>query len=171
MTTPQPSKLMALLNLLEEEARQYEAVCHKLQEKQDVLITGKPKKLPRLDQELTAITHKAKQLEKQRMGLMSELGHHQKPLTQLIETLEPKAASEFRKCQTHLVQAVQNSRRMNQDTRDLLQLSLQWIQATVELIASVITPEAASYSASGNKSGHKKTNATAPVQSTVSHSA
>ena len=165
-------RLVALLNLLEEETRQYEAASKKLLEKQDILITGKPKKLPKLDQELTAISHKTKQLEKQRLAIMAELGKPNHTLSQLIETLEPKAAAAFIPCRDRLLHAAQDAKRKNQDTRDLLQLSLQWIQDTVELIAKVLTPEASSYSAKGNKAGTKHHQASTQLtQSTINHSA
>jgi len=166
-------KLAALLHLLEEETRQYEAASAKLREKQDILISGKPKKLPRLDQELTAISHKTRQLEQQRLSLMAELGHPNQNLSHLIADLEPQAAATLTPPRDRLVKAVQETTRLNQDTRDLLQLSMQWIQDTVELIANVLTPEAASYNAQGNKAGgaKHKANPSDPGQSTINHSA
>jgi len=166
-------QLVALLNLLEEETRQYEAASVKLREKQDVLIANTPKKLPRLDQELTAISHKTRQLEQQRLSLMSELGHPNQTLSQFITALDPQTAATFIPSRDRLLKTAQETTRLNQDTRDLLQLSMQWIQDTVELIANVLTPEAASYNAQGNKaSGSKhKANPTGPAQSTINHSA
>lgn len=171
-TTHAPHQLLALLNLLEEETRQYEAITSKLQEKQAILIANQPKKLHRIDQELTAISQKAKHLEKQRLGLIQDLGYPKHTLSQFIGQLEPETASTFIPCQARLIRAAEDVRRMNQDTRDLLQLSLQWIQDTVELIASVVTPEAASYTAQGGKTGpQQKSLQSSAVQSTVNHSA
>jgi len=164
-------KLLALLNLLEDETRQYEAVTSKLQDKQEILIANQPKKLHRVDQELTVISQKTKNLEKQRLELLKDLGYPNHTLSQFIEQLEPTAASTFIPCQNRLIRAAEDVRRMNQDTRDLLQLSLQWIQDTVELIASVITPEAASYTAQGGKTGQKQSVQSSALQSTINHSA
>jgi chromosome segregation ATPase len=166
-------RLVALLHLLDDETHQYESAVHKLREKQDILIAGKPKLLGRIDQELMAISHKATQLEKKRMALMAELGHPNQTLTQLIETLEPKAASAFMAGKDRLLRAAQDAHRQNHDTQDLLNLSLQWIQDTVELISSVLNPEASSYTAQGSKSGAKSNPNATPnaLQSTVNHSA
>ena len=170
-TTHASHKLLTLLNLLEEETRQCEAVTSKLQEKQEILITNQPKKLHRVDQELLAISQKAKNLEKQRLELLKELGYPNQTLTHFIAQLEPTAASTFIPCQNRLIRATEDVRRVNQDTQDLLQLSLQWIQDTVELIASIVTPEAASYNAQGGKTGQKQSVPSSAMQSTVNHSA
>ncbi len=172
-TSPATHQLVSLLNTLDEETAQYEAVVQKLREKQDILIAGKPKLLGRIDQELMAISRKAAQTEQKRMTLMAALGHPNHTLSQLIETLEPKAASEFSRSRDQLMRAALDARQQNQDTQDLLNLSLQWIQDTVELIANVLTPEAASYTAQGNKAGgkHKGQSTPAALQSTVNHSA
>jgi hypothetical protein len=62
--------------------------------------------------------------------------------------------------------------RLNQDTSELLNLSIQWIRETVEVIANAITPEGSSYTAHGNKAQAQNPGATiAPVQSTIIRSA
>jgi hypothetical protein len=170
--TANRQQLLTLLNLLEEETRQYEAVSAKLREKQDILVANTPKKLPRLDQELTAIGHKARQLEQQRQGLMGDMGYPNHTLSQLIGEMDPQTAATFIPCRDRLRHAAHEAKRLNQDTRDLLELSMQWIQDTVELIANALTPEASSYNAQGNKAGTRNSTAqTTPVQSTINHSA
>ena len=178
-TVPTPNTSLAnhplatLLTVLDEETTQYETVVQKLREKQDILIANKPKLLGRIDQELMALSRKAAQTEGKRRTLMSELGYPNHTLSQLIETLEPKAATIFSRSRDRLMRAALDARQQNGDTQDLLNLSLQWIQDTVELIASVLSPEAASYTAQGNKAGGKnKGQGTPPtLQSTVNHSA
>ena len=167
--------MLALIRLLEEETRQYEHLRHKLYEKQNILIAGKPGKLTAIDRELTSVGQKAKTLEKQRLELMNKLGQPENTLSQFIHKLEshqPKAAADLRRCRERLLSTVHDTQRANRDTQDLLNLSLQWIHDTVELIASVLTPEAASYTAKGQKLAQSKSPGTSiPAQSTVNHSA
>lgn len=166
-----PDTLNRLQALLEEEIGHYRLAAEKLAVKREILVTNQPQKLLGIDQELLALSRKAAQYEKQRTQLMHELGAPNTRLEVLIHQLEPQYAGQFLRTRDRLIRAVADMERLNQENRDLLSLSLKWIQETVEIIGNVLVPEAASYDAQGGKHKTRKTNASDPIQSTVNHSA
>jgi hypothetical protein len=100
------------------------------------------------------------------------MGYAQCPLSQFIAQLNPVQKAPLNRCRERLLRAIQDVDRLNRDTRDLLDLSLNWIRDTVEVIVNAITPEGASYTAQGSKTNaHNPAAAIAPVQSTVIRSA
>lgn len=164
--------LDALRNVLAEEVRQYETVIEKLVKKKEILVSGKPQTLGQLDRELVSLNQKAVQLEKQRQLIMQSLNCENMTLEKLITHMGPVDARNFSELRYRLRRAVQDVVQLNQESKDLLNLTLKWIHETVEMIASAITPEAASYDAQGAKA--RKTGGASPpggIQSTVSHSA
>ncbi len=181
MTTESPNtlplqigneQLNMLHGILAEEICQYEAVSERLTRKSQVLAANKPKQLAQIDRELLALSRKATQLEQERQRTMTQIGCPNWSLTELIAHLPPKQASRFTQSRERLRQAVQNTADLNRDNRDLLDLSLRWIQETVEIIANALAPEGASYTAQGGKnSTHNTSQAASPLQSTISHSA
>ncbi len=181
MTTENPNtaslqigneQLNLLHGILAEEIYQYEAVSERLTHKSQVLAANKPKQLAQLDRELLALSRKATQLEQERQRTMAKMGCPNWSLTELIAHLPPQQASRFTQSRERLRQAVKNTAALNRDNRDLLDLSLKWIQETVDIISSALAPEGASYTAQGGKNTpHNTSKAASPLQSTISHSA
>lgn len=164
--------LEMLQHVLEEEIHQYEAIIEKLNCKQAVLVEGKPQTLNQIDQELMALSRNALKLEKQRLSLMARMGYPKCSLSAFIAQLQPDQAAALNRRRERLLRAVNDMHRLNQDTSDLLDLSIQWIQETVELIAGALAPEGSSYTAHGNKPhAQNPGTGTAPGQSTIIRSA
>ncbi len=170
---PDDNQLSRLQATLQEEIRQHQLTGEKLVEKKACLLANRPQELARLDQELMLLARKTAQLEVQRMQQLQGMGYPQATLRQFIETLDPRRARPFVDARQRLIRAVDEVARLNQHNRELIDLSLKWIQESVEVIASILTPEAASYSANGLKPKSKGKTITdhTPVQSTVAHDA
>lgn len=164
--------LNILHGILEDEIRQYEAAAEKLTRKNEMLATGKPEGLGKLDRELLTLSQKAAQLEQDRRAIMAKLGHANQTLSDLIPTLPAQQIPRFAHSRERLISAITTADSLNRDNRDLLTISLHWLQETIEIIANAITPEAASYTAQGAKNtAQPNSNAATLPQSTVNHSA
>lgn len=167
-----PETIERLYGILEEEVRQQQAIAEKLAHKSELLASNKPQGLGKLDRELMTLAQKATQLEKQRQAAISELGHAGSTLKNVIPQLPATEVPRFQQVRDRLITTAKATERLNRDNQDLLTLSLQWIQDTVEIIANALTPEAASYNAQGSKVSAQPARKPATIpQSTVSHSA
>ncbi|HEY9746827.1 MAG TPA: flagellar protein FlgN [Oculatellaceae cyanobacterium] len=164
----EPELLDKLYQALEAETEQHQKTVDLLQRKKAVLVTRKPKDLIPIDRELMSISRKSRQLESECREIMAKLGHPDGRLENLIARLDAENVRRFRDVRMRLSRAVQDMGRLNQESRSLLDLSLNWIQETVEIITAAISPEAASYDAQGGKAKNGET--PAPIQSTVNHS-
>jgi chromosome segregation ATPase len=167
-----PALLERLWQTLELETEQYRQAVDALQRKKNALVSRKPQTLLPIDRELMAISRKAAQIGQERQCLMNELGHSEGRLEALIEQVRqyhPEAVGKIRDARQRLLGVIEEMGRLNQESRSLLDLSLKWIQETVDLITSAISPEAACYNAQGGKK--KASGAPPPIQSTVNHSA
>lgn len=166
------AQLNQLHQLLESEIEQYQQAVEALRRKKAALVTRKPQALLPVDRELMAISRKSKQLEEQRQSIMTELGHPDGRLEKLIEQMNlvnPENVSQFQDVRQRLLRTIEDVGQLNQESRGLLDLSLRWIQETVDIITAAISPEGASYNAQGGK--QKGQNHQPPIQSTISHSA
>jgi hypothetical protein len=163
--------LDALHGVLEEEIRQYEAAVQVLTRKKEVLVSGKPQSLGQIDRELLALSQKAGQLEKQRQLIMQSTGCADLTLEKLMLQMEPGDVRIFSVTRERLRRVMQDAARLNQESRDLLDLALHWIQDTVELIADALTPDATSYDAQGSKVRRAGAAPSGETQSTITHSA
>jgi flagellar biosynthesis/type III secretory pathway chaperone len=168
----EPQHLDALSGILEEQIRQYESVLQTLARKRDILVTGQAQDLQTIDRELVSVSHKVAQLEKNRQQLQTTMGCPDWKLEKIIRHLPSPVSRHFSETRHRLLRALKDTERMNRENNDLLTLSMQWIQETLEIIAAAVTPEGASYTAQGNKHRPQNSPATpAPIQSTVNHSA
>lgn len=159
-----------LYRLLETELAQSQLAVDALQRKKMALVASKPQTLLQVDRELQAIARKTRQLEKERQHLMAELGYPKARLETVIETMPSQLGKRFRILREQLLRSIQDAGQLNRESQNLLNLSLAWIQETVEIIANAITPECVSYNAQGGK-GKKGNLLAPPVQSTINHSA
>lgn len=167
-----PERLTALLELLESETRQLEAAREQLNLKRQVLVSGQPQGLVPIDRELMALSKKAGELAKEREALTRQMGWEKQTLKSLIPQMPAQFMPRFTATRDRLQRAALDVERLNRENRDLLTLSLKWVQDTVEVIAATLNPEGASYTAQGSKKGHPKASSNqAPAQSTVIRSA
>lgn len=167
-----PEQLNTLLDLLENETRQLESAREQLNAKQQILVSGKHQQLAAVDRTLMAISKKAQELAKERVELTQRMGCSQQTLKALIPQMPAHYIPRFTSARDHLQRAALDVERLNRENRDLLTLSLQWVQDTVTVIAAALNPESASYTAAGTrKTKQGPTDDQMPVQSTVIRSA
>lgn len=166
---PDAEQLNHLHDLLEAEIDQYRQAVDTLQQKKEALVSGKPQGLIPLDRRLLVISRKTAQMEKQRREAMTALGYPDGRLEQLMANLDQESARRFRQTRDRLLRTAEDMNRLNRESKSLLDLSIAWIQETVDIITAAISPEAACYDAQGNKPG-SNTDQT-PPQSTVNRSA
>lgn len=157
-----------LYEQLRQEAEQQEALAERLAQKNELLVAGQVEALLKLDRELMAEGRKARVLAGRRQELMARMGCPDAPLSRLISRLDGEASARFSGMRDRLRLAVRTVEQRNQDNRDLLALSLNWLQETVNIIANAVAPEGACYTAQGGLPVSDPPNA--PVHSTMSRS-
>jgi malonyl CoA-acyl carrier protein transacylase len=171
-TLNSPEQLTTLLHLLESETRQLEAAREQLNLKRQILVSGQPQGLVAIDRELLALSKKANELSRERETLTQQMGWGQQTLKSRIPTMPAQFAPLFIHARDRLRRTAMDVQRLNQENQDLLNLSLKWVQDTVEVIASALNPEGASYTAQGSKKSKQIiTHDQTAGQSTVIHSA
>ncbi|WP_373533002.1 flagellar protein FlgN [Vampirovibrio sp.] len=167
-----PEQLTRLLQLLEHETRQLEAAKEQLNLKRHVLVSGQPQGLVPIDRELMTLSKKVGEIAREREVLTRQMGWEQHTLKSLIPTMPAQFVPRFTTTRDRLHRTAMDVQRLNQENRDLLNLSLKWVQDTVEVIATALNPEGASYTAQGGKKLKQgPTHDQATGQSTVIRSA
>lgn len=165
----------ALQGILEAEVLQFETIAQKLTLKKESLLASKPRQMVQLDQELLVLSRKSQQLEQQRQDTLAAAGYDHCTLSQVIAQLsktEPKRSNRLSQTREQLLRAVNNTRALNEENRELLAISLNWIQSTVELIVEALNPDCASYTAQGQKSkaGKLDSASQSALKTTINHS-
>lgn len=160
------NRLKELETLLARETETYVLVAGSMRRKKELLVAGHYHDLPKLDQELAMLGQKSAYLEARRLALMESMGHTDTTLKQFIGHLDPCQAKPFMDARQKLLRVVNEVRDLNRNNRKLLNLSIQWVQDTVEVIAQAVSPETASYDAKGKRSANPDKSGL-PVQSTV----
>ncbi|MBY0402758.1 MAG: flagellar protein FlgN, partial [Cyanobacteria bacterium] len=140
--------------------------------KKEAIVHGDIETLSRVDQELVRLYQQNSELEHQRLSLMIQMGYQHKTLNEFIGCLEGNHAQIFKESRIKLNRVLENVKDLNQQNQGLLQLSLKWIENSVETIARLLTPETVAYSSKGDKHGlFSKGENTTITQSTIEHSA
>lgn len=169
MSAHRNQELELLKRILDQEIESYGQVEQKMAEKNQVLIRGNASELSRLDRELIALNQRTIELEKQRISLMMNMGKQNYSLQEFINSLDIHKAAPLIEARQRLNRVIGNVRDLNSQNKRLLEISLKWIETSVETIAQMLTPQGASYDGKGDKS-HRKS-ATNLGQSTINHSA
>ncbi len=161
-----------LKTILTHQEAVYADVEDRIHQKRRVLIEGDVHRLAGIDQELATLAQQVTRLEQERMGLLTRMGYADQPLSEVISRLPVEEAAHLRDLRTRLRARIDNIRTANDQARSLLDLSIKWIEDTVEIIAKVVMPEAASY---GNQNGKcqpgKAPDGGSIISSTVQHNA
>ncbi len=150
-TPPQADQLDQLRALLEKETETYSKVEDALKEKKTILVEGKYKDLPTLDQRLIALGQKSTHLETARLELMQTMGYENHTLASFIDRLHPTQIKPMLDARKNLLRVVGDVQTLNQQTKNLLDMSIQWVEDTVGVIADAVAPEQATYSAQGQR--------------------
>ncbi len=160
---PLKNQLTLLQNLLNQQAEVYSDVEKQMIQKQHILIEGDPNKLASVDQTLAILGQRLTQLENQRIELLEAMGHQDKTLNEVLQTLPQHQTKTLRESRSHLIRSIKNIKIENDKTRSLLNLSIRWVEETVELIANALVPEAGTYNATGVKSNRTINETTGPL--------
>lgn len=161
-----------LKTILTQQEAVYADVEERIHQKRQALIEGSVHQLAEIDQELVSLGQRMSRLEAERMELMSTMGYVNKPLAELIPDLPSEQAAELRDLRIRLRARIYNVRSANDQARSLLDLSIKWIEDTVEVIAKAVMPEAASYGQQNGKyQPGKSVDGGAIIPSTVQHKA
>lgn len=174
MTTPPlltAAQAELLHRVLSEQILQYQAIQTLLERKRDIVVSGQPQDLQAVDRELLSLSHKVAQLEQERQVFQVENGYSDWTLEQLLRQAPLSCVARLREARDQLIRLLQDTEQLNRENRELLSLSLQWIQDTVSVIAKAVEPEGSSYTAQGSKVRKPHGDVVpAALQSTVSHS-
>ncbi len=142
-------------------------IVDKMNHKKGILITGTIDQLPAVDQELIALGQKVANLEQKRIELMVSAGHQDKPLQEVIESLDIQYARALLPLRTELNRVLGDVQALNRNNEQLLELSRQWISETFGLLKNLMTPEGASYDATGGKKAGTTESVMGEIQSTI----
>lgn len=162
-----PEKIQELKALLEKETQTYQDMAKTMMDKKTLLIKGQYKQLGTVDQELASLGNQSVQIEARRMELMSDMGQEDKTLEELIKVMPPQQAQHFIPLRKRLIHVVRDVQDINKQNSRLLELSIKWIEDTVETIAKAVTPQAATYDAKGLQTRKKGSINAMPTQSTI----
>lgn len=169
------NELTELQALLDQEHQILAQMENAMQSKKECLVTNNTPGLMKTDQALMALGQRTAQLEQKRMELLRQMGFADHSLEQLVASLGaqyPEQVRPLRESRLGLRRVMERIQALNRNNQELLALSIQWIESTVELIARQVNPEAASYTANGQKKQNRKQGAEAlNIQSTVIHDA
>lgn len=125
--------------------------------KKQLIIEGDPDRLQAHDQTLHALTQQLTQLENERLTLMKALGYGETHTLEFViqdRQQQPEAqpvCTALQQKRYGLQQLTRSIQKLNLDHKMLLENSLSWIAQTVDILASVLVPEAAAYGANGKK--------------------
>ncbi|MBX2859616.1 MAG: flagellar protein FlgN [Vampirovibrio sp.] len=170
MTSTQHNK--ALKQLLEQQVDLSNQVEAKMLDRKAAIIVGDPQPLGALDEELLTLGRQLEQIEKKRQALMVEMGVESDRLTDVIDTLPPADVAVFQQLHKKLKTVTQNIQEINQSSKTLLELSLKYIEQTVQIIADALLPEGAGYTQTGGKTDAQDTSGVlGQSKSTIEHSA
>lgn len=150
-TNSQDDQLAELATILNQQVELYDTVDNLMQKKRLILVKGNAYELSNIDQKLTTLAQKGSQLEERRIKLLKEMGYHNLSLKEVIQKLSVQQAKTLNPIREQLKRSIQRVQSSNNQTKGLLQLSLNWVADTVELIAKAIAPESASYEQNGRQ--------------------
>lgn len=144
-------EIETLKTILTHQEAIYADVEDRIQQKRKVLIEGDVHQLAGIDQELATLGQQVTRLEQERLELLTRMGYADKPLSEVIARLPVEEASHLRELRIRLRARIDNVRTANDQARSLLDLSIKWIEDTVEVIAKAVMPEATSYGQQNGK--------------------
>lgn len=161
-----------LLEIMEQETRQYKSMSEILTEKKSILLSNQPEKLARLDRQLLQLNKKANQLEAERLTTLSHLGLPEREIfSALGNVLDPVSSGQVQQIQYQLLNAAKEAHQLNQEVKELLHIAFRWLQDTVNIIVNAVIPEGQSYNQNGSKTDKQNKAGQVLSGSTVNHSA
>jgi flagellar biosynthesis/type III secretory pathway chaperone len=139
--------------ILNEEITLYSEMEQYLAQKKQIIIQGDLNRLVQVDDELEKLTQRAQDLEQERIALMVSMGREGDTLRDFIASLETGEDTHLlTHARSQLVEATESIKTLSLTNRDLLTQSIRFIEQSVGVIASILTPEGASYTNLKNSS-------------------
>lgn len=146
MRTPNRIKMEDLKRILNEEIALYNRIEQHLAEKKQHIIQGNLEQLVQVDNELEKLSQQGKVLEQERLALMVSIGREGETLREFIASLESGEDSHLlNQARTRLIETTNSIKTLSKTNRDLLTQSIRFIEQSVNVIASILAPEGASY--------------------------
>lgn len=171
-TVPNREGLEKLKALLDQEIMSYTQVEERLVEKNDCIIQGNTAGLEKADQAINALNHRLQELERNRLNLMIEMGQEKQSLKELINCIDDERAKPLNTARENLCTVVDSVQDLNQTSQSLLDLSLKWVDSSVDMITKLLMPETTAYTATGAKSTARQLPEQVNIiRSTVEHEA
>jgi hypothetical protein len=163
-----------MLNLMETETTCYQKMRDLLIEKKEILLANQPEQLAPIDRQLLQINRQVVLLDKERNELRHQLGFpdYQTLFMALAANISAKETRYMQQARHQLMTSTKEASQLNQEIKQLLKISFQWVQNTIETIVQAVTPEGcSSYTETGNKTSSEAKAGIMLSGSTINHSA
>lgn len=174
MKPPRRIEMEDFKQILDQEIEIHTAMEQYLEQKKTAIIQGDLNTLMAIDDELEKMTQRIRELEKDRVALMVEMGREGETLKTFIASLESGEDSRIlEEARTKLLHATQQIKSLSATNRDLLTQSIRFIEQSVNFIASILAPEGSSYThlQPGRTTGESKPDPQCDIPSTISREA
>lgn len=151
-----------LIEILDQEGREYEELLILSQKKTPVIVKGNLEELQSITDDEQNLAGKITNLEKKRMEITADIANvlnrdvEKLKLQNLIAMLEGRPAEQARLAEVHdrLRSAVRGLQRVNEQNRELLANALEMVEFELSLLQSAkLAPETANYTKSAFSSG------------------
>lgn len=159
-------------NALNQEIALYNSIERLLDQKRELIMQGDLETLVKIDNELEQLSQRARSLEQERLAIMVRMGRQGDTLREFIESLESGEDTQMLvHAREQLVKSVESIKNLSKTNRDLLTQSIRFIEQSISVIASILSPENPSYSDlrvnKGNQSDSTSTQNTLGISSTI----
>ena len=150
-----------IVEVLEQENKEYQTLIKLSEEKTPVIIKGDLENLNRITEAEQVIVERIQKLEKDRIRTMKDISEvtnfkEDIKLGDLITMMDkhPEEQKRLRDLHDRLKETMNRMKRVNEQNRDLLQNSLEMVQFEMNLLQSLKTaPETADYNSSAYANG------------------
>ncbi len=133
-------------SILNQEIQLYSAIENSLDEKKDIIIKGDLDRLAQIDNELEKLSERAHDLEKERLSTMVRMGKEGDTLNEFISSLQSgEDTIMLEHAREQLIKTTESIKQLSKTNRDLLTQSIHFIEQSVNVIASILSPNGASY--------------------------
>jgi hypothetical protein len=171
MKTPTRIEMQDFKRLLDSEIELYNRIEVLMAEKKQAIVLGDLDKLIQLDNVIEQLTEHARDLEKERLALMVQMGRDGETLREFIDSLESgEDAVMLNHARAQLINTMDGIKRLSKSNRDLLTQSIRFIEQSIDVIASILAPKGPSYKdirTSGRNASESELNERIGIPSTI----
>ena len=175
MRPPTRIEMEDFKTILNHEIQVHNNIERYLSRKKDVIIKGDLDALTQVDNALESLTQQARELEKERLAIMVQMGREGETMKAFLKSLKTGEDTEIlAHAREQLAVTTQEIKKLSLTNRDLLTQSIRFIEQSVEVIATMLAPEGSAYTNLRiNRHGGPDTGMSKPghVSSTINHNA